>query len=73
MTRTMLNLKNDAALSRAIGVKPPIISKLRDGKTSMSAALLIMFHEKTDISIAELKRITGYMGSSDRVEEADNV
>jgi len=73
ITRTMLNLKNDAALSRALCVKPSVISKLRHGKASMSAALLIALHEKTDISIAELKRITGYRGPSDRVEEAANV
>lgn len=38
----------------------------------MSAALIIALHEKTDISIAELKRITGYKGLSDRLAEHKN-
>lgn len=69
IARTKLNLKNNAELSRVIGVRAPLISKLRHGKTPISAALLIEFHEKTGISIAELKRITGYKGLSERVAD----
>ncbi|MGV8892465.1 MAG: helix-turn-helix domain-containing protein [Burkholderiaceae bacterium] len=72
ITRTKLNLKNDAEFSRAIGIPPSAISKLRHGKAPMSAALIIALHEKTDISIAELKRITGYKGLSDRLAEHKN-
>lgn len=73
IARTKLNLKNDAELSRVMGVNAPLISKLRHGKVQISAALLIEFHEKTGMSIAELKRITGYKGLSESAAEATHV
>jgi DNA-binding transcriptional regulator YdaS (Cro superfamily) len=54
-----LNVKNDAALSRALAVAPPIISKVRTGKAVVSAALLIRIHEITNISIKELRALMG--------------
>ncbi|MFC3110166.1 hypothetical protein ACFQAT_25735 [Undibacterium arcticum] len=54
-----LNLKNAAALSRALEVAPPLISKLRHGALKMGASMLIRIHEETDVSIAELKITLG--------------
>ncbi|SDX06883.1 hypothetical protein SAMN04515617_10152 [Collimonas sp. OK242] len=52
---TKLELKNDAALSRCLKVRPPVISKIRHGRISVGASLLITMHETCDLSIAELK------------------
>lgn len=52
-----LGLKNDAALSRALEVAPPVISKIRHGRLPVGATLLIRMHEVTDIAIRELKAI----------------
>lgn len=50
-------LKNDAALSRALEVAPPVISKIRHGRLPIGASLLIRAHEISDIAIRELKAI----------------
>ncbi|WP_211465315.1 hypothetical protein [Collimonas silvisoli] len=52
---TRLGLKNDAALSRYLKVRPPVISKIRHGRLSVGASLLITIHEASELSIAELK------------------
>ncbi|MEN3366729.1 MAG: hypothetical protein V7606_4003 [Burkholderiales bacterium] len=54
-----LNLKNDAALSRALEVAPPLISKIRHGRLPVGAALLIRMHEVSNISIKELRELMG--------------
>lgn len=54
-----MNLKNDAALSRALEVAPPIISKLRHGRLPVCASILIRMHEVTKLSIRELRDLMG--------------
>ena len=54
-----LNLKNDAALSRALEVAPPVISKIRHGKLSVGASILIRMQEVSDLSIKELRELMG--------------
>jgi hypothetical protein len=54
-----LNVKNDAALSRALAIAPPIISKIRHRKMVVGPALLIRMHEITHISIKELRALMG--------------
>jgi plasmid maintenance system antidote protein VapI len=54
-----LNLKNDAALSRAIEVAPPVISKLRHGKLTVSALLLIRLHDATGLPVNDLRALAG--------------
>ena len=54
-----LKLKNDAALSRALEVAPPVISKIRHRRLPVGASLLIRMHEVTDLSIAELRSLMG--------------
>src|SRR6476659_689113 len=49
-----LNLKNDAALSRALEVAPPVISKIRHRRLPVGASMLIRMHEVSDLSVAEL-------------------
>ncbi|MDP3844035.1 MAG: hypothetical protein Q8Q81_15955 [Oxalobacteraceae bacterium] len=54
-----LNLKNDAALSRVLGVSHPMISKIRHRKLPVGASLLIRMHEVSDLSIKELRDLMG--------------
>jgi hypothetical protein len=54
-----LGLKNDAALSRALEVAPPIISKIRHRRLPIGASLLIRMHEVTELSIADLRLLMG--------------
>jgi len=50
-------LKNDAALSKALDVAPPVISKLRHGRLAMGATIVIRAHEVSGLSIKEIKQI----------------
>lgn len=54
-----LHLKNDAALSRALEVAPPVISKIRHRRLPVGASLLIRMHEVSDLSIKELRILMG--------------
>lgn len=59
-----LNLKNDAALCKQIGVAPPVMSKLRNDRLPLGATMLIKLHEATEaagcvMSIKELKHMGG--------------
>ncbi len=54
-----LGLKNDAALSRALEVAPPVISKIRHRRLPVGASLLIRMHEVSDLSIKELRLLMG--------------
>jgi hypothetical protein len=54
-----LRLKNDAALSRALEVAPPVISKIRHRRLPVGASLLIRMHEVSDLSIKELRSLMG--------------
>ena len=50
-----LDLKNDAALSRALEVAPPVISKIRHCTLPIGATILLRMHEISDFSIRELR------------------
>src|SRR3954471_12190407 len=54
-----LNLKNDAALSRALEVAPPVISKIRHRRLPVGAPLLIRMHEVCGLSIGDLRELLG--------------
>lgn len=54
-----LDLKNDAALARALEVAPPIISKLRHRSLPVSAAVLVRMHEVSGLSINNLRLLMG--------------
>lgn len=54
-----LQLKNDAALCRALEVAPPVISKIRHRRLPVGASMLIRLHEVTDMSVAQLREILG--------------
>jgi hypothetical protein len=52
-----LKLKNDAALSRALEVAPPVISKIRHRTLPIGATILLRMHEVSDFSIRELRAL----------------
>ena len=54
-----LDLKNDAALSRALEVAPPMISKIRHRRLPVAASLLIRMHEISALSIKDLRELMG--------------
>ncbi len=49
-----LKVRNDRQLSSELGVKPPVISKLRNGHQTMGPAVLVRMMEVSDISLREL-------------------
>lgn len=51
----ILGLRNDAALARALGVPPPVISKLRHRTLPLGATIMLRIHEETEVKIRELK------------------
>jgi plasmid maintenance system antidote protein VapI len=65
-----LNLKNDAALSRALEVAPPVISKIRHRRLPVGASMLIRMHEVTDLSIEELRDLLGDRRRKYRLSDA---
>jgi len=50
-------LRTDADLSRLLGVPPPTISKIRTGKSFVSAAVLLRIHETFGVPVAELRAL----------------
>lgn len=50
-------LKNDAQLSRLLGVAPPVISKVRMGVLKVGASMVVRILEETDFSIGQIKAI----------------
>lgn len=51
----MLKAKNDAQLSRALDVAPPVISKIRHARLPVGATLVVKIHETTGMAVAEIK------------------
>lgn len=64
--REKMELKSDAALSRALDVAPPIISKIRHRQLGVGAPLLIRMHEATGMKIRELRDLIGERRSQSR-------
>jgi hypothetical protein len=64
-----LHLKNDAALSRALEVAPPVISKIRHRRLPVGASLLIRMHEISDLSIRDLRSLMGDRRNKFRISD----
>lgn len=50
-------LKNDAEVSRRLGVPPPIISKIRHGKANVSAEIILRIHENLGMPVADIRAL----------------
>jgi plasmid maintenance system antidote protein VapI len=48
-------LKNDAALARELGVKPPQISKIRHGKLPVTSDMILIVHDKIGYPIKKIR------------------
>lgn len=57
-----LSLKNDAALSRSLGVGPAVLSKIRHRRLPVPAMLVIQIHEATAMTIDEIRSLMGAPG-----------
>jgi F0F1-type ATP synthase beta subunit len=64
-----LAIKNDAALSRALEVAPPVISKIRHSRLPVGASLLIRMHEVSGMSIRELRQLMGDRRAKFRISD----
>jgi plasmid maintenance system antidote protein VapI len=64
-----LELKSNAALSRALEIAPPLISKIRHGKLGVSGPLLIRMHEVSGLSIKDLRALMGDRRKKFRISE----
>jgi hypothetical protein len=64
-----LRLKNDAALSRALEVAPPVISKIRHHRLPVGASLLIRMHEVSELSIRDLRFLMGDRRNKYRISD----
>jgi hypothetical protein len=67
--RERMHLKNDAALSRALEVTAPVISKIRHRTLPVGASLLIRMHEVTQLSIRDLRDLMGDRRARYRVSD----
>jgi hypothetical protein len=65
-------LKNDAALSRALAVEAPVISKIRHRKLPVGGILLIRMHEISQLSIKELRTLMGDRRDKFRILPVDS-
>ena len=64
-----LHLKNDAALSRALEVAPPVISKIRHRRLPVGSSLLIRMHEISELSIKDLRALMGDRRAKFRISD----
>lgn len=65
-------LKNDAALARAMGCKPPDISKIRHGSVQVTALMMVRIHELTGMPFTEIRTYVPKL-KNDLEAEAQNV
>lgn len=65
-----LQLKNDAALARALEVAPPVISKIRHRRLPVGASLLIRMHEVSELTIRDLRFLMGDRRQKFRLSDA---
>jgi DNA-binding transcriptional regulator YdaS (Cro superfamily) len=52
-----LQLKNDAALCRYIGVVPPVLSRIRHRGRSVGPQMILSIHEATGIPVAKIRML----------------
>ena len=64
-----LRLKNDAALSRALEVAPPVISKIRHHSLPVGPSMLLRMHEISDLSIRDLRYLMGDRRAKFRISD----
>ncbi len=51
------DLKNDAAIAKALEIAPPIVSRIRNGKSNVSAEIILKIHETFGMPVADIKAL----------------
>lgn len=54
-----LNLRNDTELSKALHISVALIVQIREGRRPVAGAILMVMHEASQLSIAELRALMG--------------
>ena len=62
--KTEYDLPSDRQLCAALGISPPVISKIRHGVVGISSDIMIIIHEKTGMSIADIKELISENGKT---------
>lgn len=56
-------IKNDRQLGVRLGVKQPIISRIRNGKAQVSADMILKIHETFEVPVKDIKALCENSGS----------
>ncbi|HEX8958040.1 MAG TPA: hypothetical protein VF798_17325 [Burkholderiaceae bacterium] len=67
--QSKLRINSDAALSRALGVAPPILSKVRHRKVPITPWLIIQIHDAARLSVEEIRALMGAMPAAQPVPD----
>jgi transcriptional regulator with XRE-family HTH domain len=62
--KTEYNILSDRQLCAALGITPPMLSKIRHGVIGVSGDVIILIHEKTGMSIADIKELISENGKN---------
>jgi hypothetical protein len=62
--KTEYNIPSDRQLCAALGITPPMLSKIRHGVIGVSGDAIILIHEKTGMSIADIKELISENGKN---------
>lgn len=57
--KNQMHLKSDAALSRALLVAPPVLSKVRHRQQPVGTSMLVRLSEVSELPIKELRALMG--------------
>lgn len=60
-------LPSDRQLCAALGIKTPVLSKIRHGVINVSSDVMILIHEKTGMSIADIKELISENGKTNNL------
>ena len=52
-------LKSDAELSRALGVAPATVSRIRSGVYKVTADIILTIHKQTGLTVEEIELLIG--------------
>lgn len=50
-------MKNDADIARTLNIAPPIVSRIRNGKSNVSAEIILRIHEAFEMPIKDIKAL----------------
>ena len=57
-------ISSDRELCAALGIAAPVLSKIRHGVIGISGDIMILIHEKTGMTIADIKELISENGKT---------